>query len=114
MITASLLVLAVFSYLGKSLVMLTSVFGLALALWLSRNRPLSVQVIFLVLGSLVAAIAAEVVHILYHAYDAARGLGDPPHGGFFRSAVLVGLINCVAMAPAVGLTEWWKHRRNPT
>lgn len=110
-ITASLLILAVLSYLGKSLVMLTSVFGMALALWLSRNRSVGVQLIFLVIGSLVATIAAEVAHVSYHAYAAVRGFGDPPHGGFFVSAVLVGLINCGAMGPALGLTEWRKRRR---
>ncbi len=66
--------------------------------------------VFLVLGSLTAAVAAEVVHVSYHAYEAAKGLGDPTHGGFFVSAVLVGLINCVAMGPAMGLTEWWRQR----
>ena len=110
MITASLLILAVLSYLGKSLVMLTSVFGMAVALWLSRDRSLGVQFVSLGIGSLTATVAAEVVHVAYHAYEAAQGLGDPPHGGFFGSAVLVGLINCAAMGPAMGLTEWRRRR----
>ena len=110
-ITASLIILAVLSYLGKSLVMLTSVFGMAVALWLSRDKSVGMQLIFLVIGSLAGTIAAEVVHVSYHAYEAARGFGDPPHGGFFVSAVLVGLINCVAMGPALGFTEWRQRRR---
>ena len=59
MIAASLLILAVLSYLGPSLVMLASVLGMALALWLSRDRSLPVQLVFLVIGSLSATIAAE-------------------------------------------------------
>ncbi len=111
MITASLLILAVLSYLGPSLVMLASVFGMALAAWLSRERSLSAQLVFLVIGSLTATITAETVHVSYHAYEAAVGRGDPLHGGFFMSAVLVGLINCIAMVPAVWLTELRKRRR---
>ncbi len=111
MITASLLILAVLSYLGPSLVMLASVLGMAMALWLSRDKSLSVQLVFLVIGSLSATIAAEIVHVSYHAYEAAAGRGDPLHGSFFMSAVLVGLINCLAMVPAVWLTELRKRRR---
>ena len=113
MITASLIILAVLSYLGRSLVMLASVFGMALALWLARKRPLWTQAAYLVIGSLTAAIAAEVVHVAYHAYAAAAGYGDPPHGGFFLSAVLVGLINCLAMGPALGVTALRNRRRPP-
>ena len=91
------------SYLGRSLVMLTSVFGMALALWVARNTTLPSQVAAVIVGPLVASVGAEVVHVAYHSYEAARGLGDPPHGGFFTSAVLVGLINCAAMGPAMSL-----------
>jgi hypothetical protein len=109
-ITASLLILAVLSYLGPSLVQLASVFGMALALWLSRDRSLPVQLVFLVIGSLMATIAAEIVHVSHHAYAAAMGREDPLHGGLFMSAVLVGLINCLAMVPAVWFTELRKRR----
>ena len=110
MITASLLILAVLSYLGKSLVMLASVLGMAVARWLARRKSLPVQLVFLVIGSLAATIGAEIVHVSYHAYEAAMGRGDPPHGGFFMSAVLVGLINCFAMGPAIWLTDLRKLR----
>lgn len=96
-ITTSLIVLAVLAYLGRSLVMLTSVGGIAVALWLTRRRTVRAQVVGTIVGAVVASVAAEVVHVVYHAAQA-----DPAeHGGFWVSAVLVGLINAAAMLPVI-------------
>lgn len=111
MTTIILIVLAVLSYLGKSLVQLASVFGMALALWLTDKKPLSLRLAALVVGSLVCTLAAEGIHVAYHAREAAAGLGDPPHGGFWTSAVLVGLINCAVVAPVIWFSDRWTRAR---
>ncbi len=97
MITTSLIVLAVLAYLGRSLVMLCSVGGMAIALWLARDRPIRIQIAALLAGGVGASFAAEVVHVVHHVVVA----DDPDHGGFWVSALLVGLIDVAAMLPAV-------------
>lgn len=102
-VTAALIILAGLSYLGSSLVMLTSVGGMAVTLWFARRRPVHVQLAAVLLGAIGAALLAEVVHLLYH-----QTPGDQPdHGGFWLSAVLVGGINGLAMLPIV----WFEHAR---
>ncbi len=102
-LTAALIILAGLAYLGSSLVMLASVAGMAVALWFTRQRPISVQLIVVLLGAIGAALLAEVVHLLYH-----QAQGDQPdHGGFWLSAVLVGGMNGLALAPIV----WFEHAR---
>ena len=104
MITASLIILAILAYLGRSLVMLCSVGGMALALWLTADRPSRVQLLGLLLGGVGASFAAEAVHVVHHVIIQ----DNPDHGGFWTSALLVGLINVIAMLPAV---SWTWHRR---
>ena len=95
-ITTCLIVLAVLAYLGRSLVMLTSVGGIAVALWLARRRTVRTQVVAAIVAAVVASVAAEAVHVVYHAAQA-----DPAeHGGFWVSALLVGLINAAVMLRA--------------
>jgi hypothetical protein len=100
-ITTCLVVLAVLAYLGRSLTMLTSVGGIAVALWLMRRRTVRAQAVGATVGAVVASVAAEVVHVVYHAAQA----GPAEHGGFWVSAILVGSINAAAMLPVI----WVDH-----
>lgn len=110
MITACLIVLAVLSYLGRSLVMLTSTGGMAIALWLTSGRPLRVQLVALLIGGVGASFLAEVVHVVHHIVIQ----DTPDHGGFWMSAFLVGLINVIAMTPAtIGARVRDKRRGAP-
>lgn len=96
-ITTCLIVLAVLAYLGRSLVMLTSVGGIAVALWLARRRTVRTQVVAAIVAAVVTSVAAEAVHVVYHAAQA-----DPAeHGDFWVSALLVGLINAAVMLPVI-------------
>jgi hypothetical protein len=73
---------------------------------LARRRPLRVQVVALFVGAVGASLAAEVVHLLHHV-----AIQDAPdHGGFWTSAVLVGLINAIAMLPFLGAREFQRRR----
>lgn len=106
MIGAALVVLAVLAYLGRSLVMLASVAGIAAALWVVRRRPWRVQLAGLWVGAIGSSLLAEVVHMLHHAR-----IGDAPdHGGFWLSAVLVGGINALAMMAVLGTRALARHR----
>ena len=108
MIAIALIVLAVLAYLGRSLVMLTSVGGMAIAIWWAQGRPAHVQVTALILGAVGSSMLAEVVHLLHHV-----ALDDSPdHGGFWLSAFLVGLINALAMLPVLGAAHLWRQRRS--
>ena len=104
MITACLIVLAVLAHLGRSLVMLCSVGGMAFSLWLTATRSTRVQILALFAGGVGAAFAAEAVHVLHHLWIQ----DEPDHGGFWVSAFLVGSIDVAAMVPAV---LWSAHRR---
>ena len=95
--TTSLIILAVLAFLGRSLVMLTSVGGIAVALWLTRRRTVQAQLVGAIVGAVGASVAAEAVHGVYHAVQA-----DPAaHGGFWVSALLVGLINAAVLVPVI-------------
>lgn len=96
-LTVSLIVMAVLGYLGKSLVMMASIAGIAVALWILSGRPLSQQLLGILIGAVAMALLAEVVHLVHH-----RILGDQPdHGGFWLSAFLVGSINALTVGPVV-------------
>jgi hypothetical protein len=92
-VTVGLIVLAILAYWGRSLVMLTSVGGIAVGLWLTRRGSLRTQMAGATVGALGASIAAEAVHLVYHVVQA----DQPGHGGFWVSAVLVGLINAAVV-----------------
>ena len=106
-ITVSLLVLAVLAYLGRSLVMLTSVGGIALAYWLTADRTIRTRILGIALGGIGASFAAELVHVVHHMVIQ----DSPDHGGFWVSAFLVGSINVVVMLPFLA---WSWHRRERT
>lgn len=106
LLVAALAALAVLAILGRSLVMLTSVGGFAVGLWLARRRPLGHRLLAVLVGAVLASLLAEAVHVLWH-----RALGDQPdQGGFWVSALFVGSINAAAMAPVVWLTERGRRR----
>ena len=96
----ALLVLAV---LGKSAVMFVSALGIGIALWSTRKATLRTQVGALAVGALVASFGAEAVHTLYHLLGGETASGDS--GFFFVSAILVGLINAIAMAVVLFLAH---------
>lgn len=100
-IVAALVVLAVLAYLGRSLVMLTSVIGMAGALWLTCGTSTRHRVVALSVAAVSSSLLAETVHLLYHL----TRNDTPDHGGFWVSAVLVGLINAAAMLPVLGLAH---------
>lgn len=101
MITVSLIILAVLAYLGHSLVMLASVAGMAIGIWFAYSRSGRVLAATLIGGAVGASLAAEAVHLLHHM----RLDDSPDHGGFWVSALLVGLINAGAMLPIVAIVR---------
>ena len=106
-ITGSLIVLAILAYFGRSLVMLTSVGGIAVGLWLTRHGDLRTRMAGASVGAVVASIAAEAVHLVYHVVQA----DVPDHGGFWVSAVLVGLINAAVVIPVLWVDAVVTRRR---
>ena len=102
-VSLGLVVLLILAVLGKSAVMFVSGLGIGLALWSTREAPLRTQLGALVAGALVAGIGAEAVHTLYHLLGGQTSSGDS--GFFFVSAILVSLINAVAMAAVVLLAH---------
>ena len=102
-LTIALVTLAGLAYLGTSLVMLASVAGMAVALWITHRRPFHQQALGILLGAVGIAFLAEIVHLSYHTI---RG-DEPDHGGFWLSAFLVGLINALAIIPVA----WYVDNR---
>ena len=95
------------AYFGRSLVMLTSVGGIAVGLWLTRHGDLRTRMAGASVGAVVASIAAEAVHLVYHVVQA----DVPDHGGFWVSAVLVGLINAAVVIPVLWVDAVVTRRR---
>lgn len=87
--------LAVLAVLGKSAVMLASVGGMAVAVALTRETPLTRVLAAVAVAGIGVALAAEAVHTAYHAWTGAAAGDD---GGFWLSAVLVGGIDVAVLA----------------
>ena len=104
---AGLGILVVLSILGKSAVMLVSVFGMGLMFWLMRTAPLTKHLMAIALGALLASLLAEVVHTLYHVMEWGPSGPGNDQGGFFVSATLVGLINAAVFVTFLLLLEWF-------
>lgn len=106
---AALLFLAL---LGRSLVMVASVLGMALAWWATDARELSERLAAVALAAVAVALAAEAVHTGYHRVVPAE-TGDDT-GGFWMGATLVGLIDAVAFVGWVlageGVRRWRQAR----
>ncbi len=103
---AGLGILVVLAILGKSAVMLVSVLGMGLMFWVMRAAPLRKQLLAIALGALVASLIAEGVHTLYHMMEPAPSGPGSDQGGFFVSAILVGLINAGVFVSFLLLLEW--------
>lgn len=101
----ALLLLAV---LGNAAVMAASAGGIGLAVWMTRAASLRRRVAAAVTGALLASVAAETVHTVYHLLGGETASGDD--GFFFASAVLVGAINAVAICVVL----WAAHRLSPS
>ena len=99
--------LAVLAVLGKSAVMLVSVLAMAVAFGATRSASLGRRLGAVAVAGLGASLLAEAVHTAYHALGFAPG-GDT--GGFWVSAVLVGLINVAAFGGLLLVTEWLARR----
>ncbi len=108
-VSLGLTVLLILAVLGNSAVMFVSGLGIGVALWSTREAPLRTQLGALVAGALVAGIGAEAIHTLYHLLGGETAGGDS--GFFFVSAILVGLINAVAMAAVVLLAHTLGRQR---
>ena len=98
-LTICLIVLAFLGYLDGSLRMLSSVGGIAVAVWMARRGTIRAQMVATVVGALVAGLAAEVIHVVYHILQE----DQPGHFGFWVSSVLVSLINAAVVLPGVWL-----------
>lgn len=94
-------VLLMLAALGRSAVMAVSAAGIGLALWITRTAPLRTRLIAVVFGALGGSLLAETVHTAYHLMGGETASGDS--GFFYVSAVLVGIINAVAMLVVTGL-----------
>lgn len=101
-------VLLLLAVLGKSAVMAASAGGIGLALWLARAASLRQRIATAVGGALIASVAAETVHTMYHLLGGETASGDD--GFFFVSAVLVGAIN----AAAICVVLWAAHLLLPS
>ena len=96
-------VLLIIAALDKSPGMAVSALGIGLALWLTREKPLSIRLGAIVAGALVGTFSSELVHTLYHLFGGQTASGDS--GFFFVSAFLVGLINAAGIAALVLLAH---------
>ena len=109
-VSLGLAVLLILAVLDNSAVMFVSALGIGVALWINWKATMRMQLGALVVGALVASIGAEVVHTLYHLLGGETASGDS--GFFFVAAILIGLINAVAMAVVVLLAHTVVRRRH--
>jgi len=108
-LTVTLIALGIFAYLGRAVGLLVSVAGAAAALYLTRKKPLGVQASAVAVGTLLTTFGSEVVHVFHH-----RIVQDQPdHGGFWMSALLVGLINAAVIIAVLWIEQTWRERRQP-
>lgn len=98
-------VLAILAVVGKSVVMFVSAVAIGVIVYIFRRARARDRVIAIIVGGLGGSIGAEIVHTLYYyATVVEPAIGN---GGFFMSAILVGLINASAMVVVVLSTEAW-------
>ncbi len=98
-------VLAILAVIDESVVMFVSAVAIGIIVYVFRRARARDRVIAIIVGGLGGSIGAEIVHTLYYyATVVEPGIGD---GGFFMSAILIGLINAFAMVVVVLSTEAW-------
>ena len=98
-------VLAVLAVIGKSAVMFVSAVAIGLIVYVFRRARTRDKVIAIIVAGLGGSIGAEIVHTLYHYSTVIEpGVGN---GGFFMSALTVGLINAAAIVIVLLCTDAW-------
>ncbi len=107
--------LAVLAVVGKSAVMFVSAVAIAAAVYIFRSARVRDRIIGIIAAGLAGSIGAEIVHTVYHYTSVAQTGAGADGGGFFMSAIMVGLINAAAIIALVIFTEaWLKYsRRKP-
>ncbi len=104
---SSLATLAILAAIQKSGVMFVSVGVIGAVVYLFRRARMRDRVIAIVAAGLGGSIGAEIVHTLYHHIGAVESGAGRESGGFFMSAMLVGLINAAAVVVVIFVTEAW-------
>lgn len=108
----TLATLAVFAVIQKSTVMLVSIAAIGATVYVFRHARLRDRIIAIVAAALSGSIGAEIVRTLYHYLGAA----ESGTGGFFMSAILVGLSNAAVVVVFMLVTEAWLNyvgRKSP-
>ncbi len=107
--------LAVLAIVGKSAVMFVSAAAIAAAVYVFRNARVRDRIIGIIAAGLAGSIGAEIVHTVNHYTSAVQTGAGGDNGGFFMSAMMVGLINAAAIIALVLCSDaWLKYsRRKP-
>ena len=95
--------LAVLAAIGKSAVMFVSAVAIGIIAYVFRQARARDRVVAIIVAGLGGSIGAEIVHTIYHYTRAAESGADS--GGFFMSAIMVGLINAGAIIALLFVTE---------
>ena len=95
--------LAILAVIGKSAVMFVSAVAIGIIVYLFRRARTRDRIIGIITAGLGGSIGAEIVRTIYHHASVAEPVTD--NGGFFLSAILVGLINVAAIVVVVLCTE---------
>ena len=99
--------LAVLAVVGKSVIMFVSAAAIAVISYPFRRARVRDRVIGIIAAGLGGSIGAEIVHTLYK-FTHVSGFGTVSDGGgFFMTAILVGLVNATAIVVLVLCTESW-------
>lgn len=99
--------LAVLAVVGKSAVMFVSAVAIAAAVYVFRSARVRDRIIGIIAAGLAGSIGAEIVHTVYHYTNVAQTGAGGNGGGFFMSAILVGVINIAAIIVLLIVTELW-------
>ena len=103
--------LAVLALVGKSPVMFVSATAIAVVVYIFRRARLRDRAIAIIAAALGGSIGAEIVHTVYH-YTNVAETGAGGDGGFFMTALFVGLINSGSMIVVIFVTEAWLRFTN--
>ncbi len=98
-------VLAVLAVIGRSAVMFVSAVAIGLIVYVFRRARTRDKVIAIIVAGLGGSIGAEIVHTFYHYATVIEPVVG--NGGFFMSAMTIGLINAAAIVIALLCTDAW-------
>ncbi len=97
--------LAIVAVIGKSTVMFVSAGAIAIIIYLFRRARMRDRVIGIIVAGLGGSIGAEIVHTFYRYAGVAGIAANGDDGGFFISAILVGILNAAAIIVVILCTE---------